>query len=138
LLARFEHLTGALSPMAGTVHSDLDDRPRWARRRTAERDARGWSQLGTVRALRLHSSKALPDDTSLLRIWKRWESGATRPDATYQGLIAATFGTVAPAIWPVTGRARGHEAELSSATGLSTLEVITRLRAWAVDHAYRP
>lgn len=113
----------------------MDDRPRWARRLAAERDARGWSQLDTVRALRAHSPKQLPDDTSLVRNWKRWESGATCPDATYQGLIAAAFGTVAPAIWPVTARTRGHEAELSGATGLSTLEVVTRLRSSSVDQA---
>lgn len=101
----------------------------------AEREARGWSQLDAVRAMRAHSSRQLPDDASLLRNWKRWEAGTTCPDATYQGLIARTFGTVAPAIWPVTGRARGHEAELAEATGLTTLDVVTRLRASAVDQA---
>jgi len=111
----------------------MDDRPRWAQRLTAEREARGWSQLDTVRAIRAHSPRPLPDDKNLLRSWKRWESGATQPDATYQSLIAATFSTVAAAIWPVTGRSRGHSAELVEATGLSTLDVVTRLRASAVD-----
>ena len=55
-------------------------------------------------------------------------------DATYrQTLIATTFSTVAAAIWPVTGRGCGHSAELVEVTGLSTLDVITRLRASAVD-----
>ena len=111
----------------------MDDRPRWAQRLTAEREARSWSQLDTVRAIRAHSSRPLPDDKNLLRSWKRWESGATQPDATYQALIATTFSTVAAAIWPVTGRGRGHSAELVEVTGLSTLDVITRLRASAVD-----
>jgi tetratricopeptide (TPR) repeat protein len=100
---------------------------------TAERNARGWSQADAVRALRAHSPKELPDDTSLMRNWKRWESGTATPDARYQGLIAAAFGTVAPAIWPVTARTRGHAEDLAAATGMSTLEVVTRLRASTVD-----
>lgn len=111
----------------------MDDRPRWAQRLTAEREARGWSQLDTITALRAHSSRTLPSDQSLLRSWKRWESGSTQPDATYQSLIAASFGTVAAAIWPVTSRASGHSRELAEVTGLTTLDVVTRLRASAVD-----
>lgn len=113
----------------------MDDRPRWARRLTAERTARSWSQMDVVRVMRAHSARPLPDDAHLLRNWKRWESGATTPGATYRTLIAAAFGTVAAAIWPVTGPVRGHEADLAGATGLTTLEVITRLRAAAVDQA---
>ena len=111
----------------------MDDRPRWAQRMTAERVARGWSQADAVRAMRAHSEKTLPDDASLLRNWKRWESGGTTPDSTHQVLIAAAFGTVAPAIWPVTSRARGHSDDLAVATGMTTLEVITRLRQSSVD-----
>jgi tetratricopeptide (TPR) repeat protein len=101
----------------------------------AEREARGWSQLDAVRALRAHSPKPLPDDASLLRNWKRWEAGDSTPDAAYQPLIAKMFGTVSAAIWPVTRRRRDHESELMAATGMTTLEIVTRLRASAVDDA---
>jgi hypothetical protein len=113
----------------------MDDRPRWAQRLTAERTARGWSQADVVRAIRAHSQRALPDDKSLLRNWKRWESGETIPDATYQALIAAAYGTVAAAIWPVTARGRGRETGPAEAAGLTTLDVITQLRASSVDRA---
>jgi tetratricopeptide (TPR) repeat protein len=113
----------------------MDERPRWAQRITAERAARSWSQLDVVRAMRAHSPRPLPDDASLLRNLKRWERGGTTPDDFYQGLIAATFGTVAAAIWPVTGATRSYEDTLTRATGLTTLDVVTRLRASAVDQA---
>jgi tetratricopeptide (TPR) repeat protein len=113
----------------------MDDRPQWSRRMAAEREARGWSQLDAIRAMRAHSPKPLPDDTSLLRNWKRWEAGDSAPDATYQPLIAKTFGTVSAAIWPVTRRRRDHESELMAATGMTTLEIVTRLRASGVDDA---
>ena len=51
----------------------VDDRPPWARRMTNERNVRGWSQAEAVRA---HSPGQLPGDASLLRQWKRWETGA--------------------------------------------------------------
>src|SRR5487761_213729 len=113
----------------------MDDRPQWSRRMVAEREARGWSQLDAIRAMRAHSPKPLPDDTSLLRNWKRWEAGDSTPDASYQPLIARAFGTVSAAIWPVTRRRRDHESELMAATGMNTLEIVTRLRASAVDDA---
>lgn len=113
----------------------MDDRPRWARRIRAEREARGWAQKDAVQALRAHSARALPDDTSLLRNWKRWEAGECCPDVEYQTLIARTFGTVTAAIWPVAGGARDREADLMTATGMNTLQIITRLRASAVDSA---
>src|SRR5487761_1657576 len=113
----------------------MDDRPQWSRRMVAEREARGWSQLDAIRAMRAHSPKPLPDDTSLLRNWKRWEAGDSAPDASYQPLIARAFGTVSAAIWPVTRRRRDHESELMAATGMNTLEIVTRLRASAVDDA---
>ena len=81
-----------------------DDRPSWARRMTRERDARGWSQADAVRALRAHSHDVLPEESSLLRQWKRWETGEHVPGDFYQPLIAAAFGTVTHAIFPVEGR----------------------------------
>jgi tetratricopeptide (TPR) repeat protein len=111
----------------------MDDRPQWARRMVAEREARGWSQLDAVRALRAHSARPLPAEGSVLRSWKRWEAGDTCPDSFYQPLIAKTFGTVTAAIWPVTTRQR--DLELMAATGMNTLEILTRLRASSVDAA---
>src|SRR5260370_26060286 len=93
----------------------MDDRPGWSRRMVAEREARGWSQLDAVRALRAHSARLLPDNGSLLRNWKRWEAGDTCPDGFYQPLIAKTFGTVTAAICPATARQRDHETELMTA-----------------------
>ena len=55
------------------------DRPAWARRMTNEREVRSWSQAEAVRAMRAHAPGELPEDTSLLRQWKRWESGQTMP-----------------------------------------------------------
>jgi hypothetical protein len=59
-----------------------------------ERNARGWSQAEAVRAMRAHAPGELPSDQSLLRQWKRWESGEVQPKELYQPIIAATFGTV--------------------------------------------
>ena len=56
-----------------------EDRPPWARRMTSEREARGWSQAETVKVMRLHSPDRLPEVASLLRQWKRWESGEVQP-----------------------------------------------------------
>ena len=53
----------------------IEDRPAWARRMTNEREARRWSQADAVRAMRAHAPGELPEDASLLRQWKRWESG---------------------------------------------------------------
>ncbi len=68
-----------------------EDRPTWARRMTNEREARGWSQTDAVRALKAHAAhdeKIHADDASLLRQWKRWESGEIKPGEFYQPIIA--------------------------------------------------
>lgn len=68
----------------------------WSDRLKRDREARGMSQLECVRNLRLNTSTALPDDESLLRSWKRWESGKIKgsPSAEYAQAIARMFGTV--------------------------------------------
>ena len=109
-----------------------DDRPSWARRMTREREARGWSQAEAIRAMRAHSRGTLPEDASLLRQWKRWEAGEHAPSEFYQPLIAAVFGTVTHAIFPVEGR-RETNAELLSATGMDTLELVHRLQTTDAD-----
>ncbi|MEV2278537.1 XRE family transcriptional regulator [Nocardiopsis sp. NPDC049922] len=109
----------------------MDDRPTWARRISSEREARGWSQARAVTAMRLHSKSALPSDDSLLRSWKRWETGAAKPSAQYQSLIAAVFGTVTTSIFPVEGR-RDASAELA-VTGMETYDILSRLQTSDID-----
>ncbi|MBO0855497.1 MAG: XRE family transcriptional regulator [Nocardia sp.] len=92
----------------------------------SERDARGWSQADAVRAMRAKSSHNLPTDSTLLRNWRRWESGESRPDDFYAPIIAAAFDTVTAAFFP---KARpNRDDELLSSTGMDTLEFIGRLR----------
>ncbi|WP_229718562.1 XRE family transcriptional regulator [Nocardia jinanensis] len=103
-----------------------EDRPLWAIRMRSERDARGWSQADAVRALRAKSSHNLPTDSTLLRNWRRWESGESRPDDFYAPLIAAAFDSVAAAFFPKARPSR--DDELLTATGMDTLEFMGRLR----------
>ncbi|WP_223166246.1 XRE family transcriptional regulator [Nonomuraea sp. SYSU D8015] len=110
----------------------MDDRPAWARRIRAERLARGWTQDEAVHALAAHTTEQLPDFTSLKRSWQRWESGETHPDHFYAPLIAATFGTVTHAMFPLGPRDHGRDKSVAE---LDTLEIITRLRASTVDDA---
>jgi hypothetical protein len=99
----------------------------------SERDVRGWSQADAVRAMRAKSSHNLPTDSTLLRNWRRWESGESRPDDFYAPLIAAAFDTVTAAFFP---KARPHrDDELLSSTGMDTLEFIGRLRMSDVSSA---
>jgi tetratricopeptide (TPR) repeat protein len=83
--------------------------------------------------LQAHSADPLPDDSTLLRNWKRWEAG-TYPDDFYRPLIAKTFGTVTTALFPQQGR-RDGDAEILAATGNDTLEIISALRASSVNAA---
>lgn len=111
----------------------MDDRPAWARRMREERTARGWSQVMAVRALmaRLPYDPDGPDEQSMVRQWKRWESGAKFPDK-YKTHIAATFGSVTGAFFPEHARER---AQLQIATGMDTVEIVARMRASDVDQA---
>lgn len=110
-----------------------DDRPAWARRIAAERQARDWSQRDAVRALRAHASTELPADDSMIRQWKRWESGQT-PNDFYQPIIAAMFGTVTHALFPAPPR-RDGDREILAASGMETLEIVSRLNRSDVDNA---
>ena len=112
----------------------MNDKPSWARRITAEREARGWNKPQLIEALRAHSPTELPGKDSMLRRVHSWESGATCPDDFYKPLIAQAFGTVTGAIWPIPG-SRDADAELVAGTGMDTLEVLTRLRGSTVDAA---
>ncbi|MFD4999849.1 XRE family transcriptional regulator [Streptomyces buecherae] len=108
-----------------------DDRAAWARRITAERLARGWSQRAAVRALRAHAATELPSDDSLIRQWKRWESGQM-PNDFYQPVIAALFGTVTHALFPAPPR-RDGDKEILAVSGMETLEIVSRLGRSDVD-----
>jgi hypothetical protein len=112
-----------------------EDRPDWARRITRERETRQWSQAEVITAMRMHARpKELPDDASMLRQWKRWESGEHVPGEFYQPLIAAAFGTVTHAIFPATGRHEGS-ADILAASGMDTLELVSRMQSSDVDNA---
>ncbi|MFL6074817.1 MAG: XRE family transcriptional regulator [Mycobacteriales bacterium] len=108
-----------------------DGKPAWARRIHAERTARGWSQAKAVLAMQAHADRPLSTE-SLLRNWKRWESGKVEPDDFHKPLIAKTFGTVTAAIFPRPSR---RDEELMAGIGMDTLEIITRLRASDVSSA---
>src|SRR6266496_487999 len=113
-----------------------EDRPPWARRMTNESQARNWSQADAVRALRAHAAEDehLPDASSLLRQWKRWEAGGVTPSDFYQRIIATTFGTVTHAMFPVPPR-RDADSEVLAMTGMDTLELVSRLQRSDLDEA---
>jgi tetratricopeptide (TPR) repeat protein len=105
-----------------------EDRPAWAHRIREARSANGWSQAEAIRALQASTDKHLPEQNSLIRMWKRWEAGDSEPDDFYKPLIAKMFGTVTAAFFPRPTR-NGSEDYLLSDTGMETLEIISRLRA---------
>lgn len=114
-----------------------DDRPPWARRITRERETREWSQAKAVEAMRMHAKKdkhELPDEASLLRQWKRWESGEVTPSDFYQPIIAAAFGTVRHAIFPAPGGGNAS-SNVIAVSGMDTLDLVSRLHASDVDQA---
>jgi tetratricopeptide (TPR) repeat protein len=111
-----------------------DDRPAWARRMTREREARSWSQAEVITAMRMHAPKELPDDASMLRQWKRWESGEHTPGEFYQPIIAAAFGTVTHAMFPEPSR-HDANAEILAVSGMDTLELVSRMQASDLDDA---
>ncbi len=110
-----------------------DDRPAWARRMTNEREARGWSQSEAVKIMRLHAPGQLPEAPSLLRQWKRWESGEVMPGEFYQPVIAATFGTATHAMFPVPPKR--DPDEVLAVSGMDTLELVSRLQRSDLDQA---
>src|SRR4051812_41833205 len=104
----------------------IEDRPAWSRRMTNEREARNWSQADAVRALKAHAGDGETihaDTASLLRQWKRWEAGDTKPGEFYQPIIARTFGTVTGAMFPDESR-RSPVGDVLALTGMDTLELV--------------
>lgn len=106
----------------------MDDRPEWARRIRAEREARGWSRPTAIDALRVHGGPKLVGAESLERQWRRWEAGEVEPSNYYKPLIAKTFGVATAVIFP-PARWESEDRELAAITGMETLEIVTRLRA---------
>lgn len=104
----------------------MDDRPVWARRIRVERKARCWSQSDVVGAMRSADDR-LAGQESLLRQWRRWESGEIEPGNHYKRLIARTFGLATAVLFP-PDRA-DTDCRLVAATGMDTVELIDRLRA---------
>lgn len=113
---------------------DSGNRPGWANRIREERVARRWSQAQLVTALRAQSDTELPSEASMLRRVKSWEAGEHVPDDFYRPLIAKTFGTVTAAIWPQALQ-RESDSDLLAATGMDTLEIISRIRTSSIDRA---
>lgn len=111
-----------------------DGLPTWAARMRAERAARGWSQADAVDALLAHAKGKASSQATVLRNWKRWESGEVTPDDFHQPLIAKTFGTVTAAFFPPE-RKSDVDSGLVAATGLDTLEILSRLRSSDVSPA---
>lgn len=107
--------------------------PLWADRLRRDRFAREQSVPDAIRQLRLHADEVLPDDDTLVRTWRRWESGRTqRPDPIYQRAIARMFGSVSAAYFAQPG---GDENGLIRLTEDQTAELIQRLRHSTVDEA---
>lgn len=112
-----------------------EGKPSWAQRLASERRARNWTQRQAIDALRLASDAVLPDDHSLLRMWKGWEAGSHRPSPEYQRSIASALGTVSAAIFgpepselPPT-----PNTILVPGNGLATMELVQRIRRTDID-----
>jgi tetratricopeptide (TPR) repeat protein len=108
--------------------------PTWARRIRSMREARGWSQARAAEEMRSHTNDSLPATEHLLRRWKDWELGKSKPGNFYQPVIAATLGTVTAALFPPVDRPSA-DLELISATGMDTLEIVSRLHASDINEA---
>lgn len=111
-----------------------EDLPPWATRIRTMREAKGWSQATAAENMRGHTDNALTATDHLVRRWKDWEAGGSKPGAFYQPIIAATLGTVTAALFPPPERT-GAGVDLLSATGMDTLEIVSRLEASGVNDA---
>ena len=113
-----------------------DDRPAWARRMYNERQARGWSQADAIRAMRAHyhrqgAARHVQPAAAVQAVGSR--RGHSRR-SFYQPIIAATFGTVTHAMFPVAPK-RDADADVLAVTGMDTLELVSRLQRSDLDQA---
>jgi hypothetical protein len=100
------------------------------------REARGWSQAEAAEEMRKHSDRPLPDGDNLTRRWKAWELGENKPSGHYAPIIASTLSTVTQALFPPPRHSGGGGGvELLSATGMDTLEIVSRLQASDINDA---
>ena len=123
--------------MQGSDAHMNEDRPAWARRMTNEREARELEPGRRGSAMQAHAAerrRTCQMIASLLRQWKRWEAGGVTPNDFYQRIIAATFGTVTHAMFPVPPR-RDADADVLAMTGMDTLELVSRLQRSDLDEA---
>ncbi len=111
-----------------------EDQPAWAQRIRAMREARGWSQAQAAEEMRRHSDRLLPDPDNLTRRWKAWELGENKPSNHYAPIIAATLNTVTNALFPPPDKSAAG-LDLLRATGMDTLEIVSRLDASDVNDA---
>ncbi|QYN26240.1 XRE family transcriptional regulator [Amycolatopsis sp. DSM 110486] len=98
------------------------------------REARGWSQTEAAEQMRRHSSRALPETDHLARRWKAWELGENKPGREYAPIIAATLNTVTQSLFPPEEKPEAG-LEILNATGMDTLEIVSRLQASDVNDA---
>lgn len=108
--------------------------PTWARRIRAMREAHGWSQAAAAEKMREHTPEALPAPDHLVRRWKDWELGKSKPSGFYAPIIAATLGTVTASLFPPEERPAAG-LELLRATGMDTLEIVSRIESSDVNDA---
>lgn len=100
-------------------------------RLVSERLARGKSQRETIADLRIYAPFPLPDDESLLRSWKRWETGAGVSEE-YQRAIADMYGTVPGAIFAKSTQRAPRRTPLVMDD--DTFDLVQRLRVSSVDN----
>lgn len=117
------------------------DRPVWASRIRAERNARRWSQRDLARAIAAHAASPDPgqhsrtlDVENIRRRLIDWEQGRNVPDRYHQALIARSFNTVTAAFFPDQERAR-RDAELAESHGQDTFTIVQRLQRSDIDGA---
>lgn len=84
--------------------------------------------------MRRHTDEALPDPDHLVRRWKAWERGENKPSPHYAPIIAATLHTVTTALFPPDNRTESG-LEIVNATGMDTMEIVSRLQASSVNEA---
>jgi hypothetical protein len=92
---------------------------------------RGWSQADAVQAMRAHAPSELPGPASLVRQWKRWEAGEKQPSDFYKPIIAATFGTVTHAMFPVSPRSDASDVlAMAEYPFMPADQLLVEGRAW--------
>lgn len=105
-----------------------DELPAWADRIRRDRLARGKTQLQAVTELRGHAHFTLPSDESMLRTWKRWETGKVIPTVEYQAALAAMFGSVTAAFFSDLA-----QPEPTPPVSVDTLDLVQQLRGSSVN-----